>query len=83
MTKAELLKALEPFSDDQFCFIALADGPGEMYQISIQVVKPIEPWHDGLPDKSNWLVGIVGHRQNRVLIEYKEQPKSKGPIQCV
>jgi hypothetical protein len=64
MTKAELLKELEPFDDGQYVYVSLhSDAHPEGRQVIIQGVRRTKPWHDGKPD----LVGLVAHDRNKGL----------------
>lgn len=64
VTKAELIKALEPYADDQYVFVNVHS---EIYpngsQVAIQAVRPQEPWHPG-PQ----LIGLVAHVQNAAVV---------------
>lgn len=65
MTKKELIKALEPFDDDQIVLINLYT---ELYtnggsQVIIQGVREKKPWRPGLPN----LIGLLGHLHNKQL----------------
>ena len=64
MTKGDLLRALEPFTDDQYVFVNLhSDTFPHGSQVIIQGVDAIAPWHPGKPA----LIGIRVHAGNREL----------------
>lgn len=67
MTKAELLKLLEPFTDDQYVYVCLHDEKSlaPAVQITIQGVQATDPWHPQ-PD-SKQLVGLQVHARNAQL----------------
>lgn len=68
MTKAEVIKALEPFKDDAYVGLLLySDSFPDGAQVAIQAIRAYPPWHEPAADKSNWLVGVVAHSQNREL----------------
>ena len=64
MTKAELLKAIEPFDDDQYVFVNLhSDNYPSGSQVIIQAVRACEPWHPGPKP----LIGLFVSATNRQL----------------
>ena len=66
MTKAEILKALEPYSDDQYVSVLMYDKASDdwRYQMIIQRIEEYPPWY-GNGEKV--LVGICIGEQNREL----------------
>lgn len=72
MTKAELLKALEPFGDDQYVFVRLHTARGAA-MIIIQGVQATPPWHAGVPD----LIGLLCDECNRDSACPATQPPSE------
>lgn len=65
MTKKELIELLAPYDDDRYIAILLYTKNWPYRgQVIIQGVTTYEPWHGGLPDKSNWLIGIKIHEFN-------------------
>lgn len=68
MTKAELIKALEPFGDDQFIYVNMhSKSFPNGSQIQIQGVKTTPPWHCAAEDGSNHLIGLLVHAENKLL----------------
>ncbi len=66
MTKGELIKALEPYTDDQYIYVNMhSDTFPYGSHVFIQGVNPTPPWHpeSGLPD----LIGIIVHAGNKIL----------------
>ena len=65
MTKAELIKALEPYADDQWVFVNLHSA---MYpdgcQLIVQGVRPVPPWGRLWAGKKPDLIGLLVHDQN-------------------
>ncbi len=65
MTKRELLAALEPYGDDEEVIVNLhSDYYPNGSQVAIQGVRSQAPWHGGLVDQSNWIVGLLAHVEN-------------------
>jgi hypothetical protein len=73
MRKSELLRALEPYNDDQYVYVRLhSKAYPDGAQVIIQGIKPTPPWHDAEEDQSNWLVGLTAHDGNSPLGEKNE-----------
>lgn len=65
MTKAELIKALEPFGDGQIVFVNLRSRDYECgCQVIIHSIDAVPPWRGGTDDKSNWLIGLNADADN-------------------
>lgn len=65
MTKAALLRALEPFGDDQYVIVRLhsRDYPYGC-QLGIYGVEDMPPWHGSTLDRSNYLICIDADAEN-------------------
>ena len=76
MTKAEILKALEPYPDDHYVNVLLYDesAPFRRVQLAIQKIEAYPGWH------GTTIVGVHAHRQNAEIAARlaDDSPSSSG-----
>lgn len=64
MTKAELVKLLEQFEDNQHISILAEQADGTRHQLGLQRVEAYCSWNDPPDDQSKWIIGLHVHIHN-------------------